>query len=110
MQLEIELNQLVKHLSATLFQVRVVFRYNIVAGNKGEQKAAPYPGFIFPLSGCAEYQFNNTPYLVTTGTIVHGLAGAAMRKRVVGEQNWEFISILYETYNEPGIKTGKITF
>ncbi|MDF2886825.1 MAG: hypothetical protein K0R23_1210 [Lacrimispora sp.] len=110
-QLEIELNKLIKHLSASLFQVRGVYRYNISIGTNGKQKASPYPGFIFPLSGCAEYQFNNTPYLVTNGTIVHGLADATMRKRVVGEQNWEFISILYETFYEPpGLKLAKTHF
>lgn len=111
MQLEIELNRLVQHMATTLFQVRGVYRYNIPIGTNGKQKTAPYPGFIFPLSGCAQYQFNNTPYLVKDGIIVHGLADATMHKRVVGEQNWEFISILYETYQEPaGLKLAKTHF
>lgn len=109
--MEIELNKLVEHFSATLFQVRGVYRYNIPAGNNGVQKTAEYPGFIFPLSGCAEYRFNNTPYLVSVGTVVHGLAGSTMHKRVVGDTNWEFISVLYETYNEPaGLSMAKSHF
>ena len=100
-KLEIELNNLVEHFASTLFKVRGIYRYNIPAGNKGVQKSASYPGFIFPLSGCAEYKFNNTPYLVSEGTVVHGLAGATMHKRVVGCENWEYISVLYETFNEP---------
>ena len=99
--MELELNQLMEHWATTLFQVRGVYRYNIPSGSHGTQHAAPYPGFIFPLSGCAEYHFNDTPYLIKTGTVIHGLAGSTMRKRVVGDQNWEFISVLYETYNEP---------
>ena len=96
-----ELNTIVEHFAATLFQIRGVYRYKIPSGSKGIQKAAPYPGFIFPLSGCAEYQFNNTPYLIRPGVVLHGSANAVMRKRVVGEEDWEFVSILYETFNEP---------
>lgn len=106
-----DLNQLIEHFASTLFQVRGVYKYNISAGSQGTQKAAPYPGFIFPLSGSAEYQFNNTPYLVTTETVVHGLADSTIRKRVVGEQNWEYISVLYETHNEPAtMKLNKMHF
>lgn len=83
----IELNNLVEHFATTPFHVRGVYRYNISAGNQGTQKAAPYSGFIFPLSGCAEYQFNDTPYFVSPSTVVHGLANTTMRKRIVGKQN-----------------------
>lgn len=99
--LAIELNRLVEHFASTLFQVRGVYRYTILAGQRGTQKAAPYPGFIFPISGCAEYHFNDTPCLAAPGTVVHGLADSIIQKRVVGKQKWEFISVLYETYNEP---------
>ncbi len=97
----IEFNKIVEHFASTLFQIRGVYRYKISSGSKGTQKTAPYPGFIFPLSGCAEYQFNNTPYLIKPGVVLHGLSNATMRKCVIGDEDWEFISILYETYNEP---------
>ncbi|PWJ51845.1 helix-turn-helix transcriptional regulator [Faecalicatena contorta] len=106
-----ELNNIVRHYATTLFQLRGVYRYHISAENYGIQKTAPYPGFIFPLSGCAEYQFNGTPYLIRPGTVVHGLASSTMRKRVVGKQDWEYISVLYETYKEPpGIQLAKTHF
>lgn len=106
-----ELNKLVEHMNASLYRVRGVYQYNIPAGGQGTQRAAPYPGFIFPLSGCAEYRFNDTPYLVCAGTVVHGLANALMHKRVVGEEPWKFISVLYEVYDEPpGLKLAKTHF
>lgn len=108
---DMDLNQLIEHFASTLFEVRGVYKYNIPAGSQGIQRAAPYPGFIFPLAGSAEYQFNNTPYLVTADKVVHGLANSAIRKRVVGRQNWEFISVLYEPYREsPAMKLNKTHF
>lgn len=97
----IEPNKIIEHFAAALFQIRGVYRYKISSGSRGTQKAAPYPGFVFPLSGCAEYQFNNTPYLIKPGVVLHGMANATMRKCVIGEEDWEFISVLYETYKEP---------
>jgi len=100
-----ELNTIVEHFAATLFQVQGVYRYKIPAGSKGIQRTASYPGFIFPLSGCAEYQFNDTPYIIKPGVVIHGSANTTMRKRVIGNEDWEFVSVLYETYNEsPRIK------
>jgi len=98
-----DINSLAEHLAATLFRVKGVYKYTIPAGQQGMQKSAPYPGFIFPLSGCAEYHFNNTPYLIKPGTVIHGSAETSMHKRVVGAKKWQFISILYETYNEPEV-------
>jgi YesN/AraC family two-component response regulator len=95
-----ELNTIVEHFASTLFKTQGVYRYKIPAGSKGIQKTAPYPGFIFPLSGCAEYQFNDTPYFIKPGVVVHGSADTAIRKRVIGEEDWEFVSVLYETCNE----------
>lgn len=97
----IDLNKIVEHFATTLFQLRGVYRYKISSGSKGIQKTAPYPGFVFPISGCAEYQFNNTPYLVKPGVVLHGSANATMSKCVIGDGDWEFISVLYETYQEP---------
>lgn len=105
------LNDLVKHYALTLLQVRGVYRYSIPAGSHGEQKTAPYPGFVFPLAGSAEYHFDDTPYPIGSGTVIHGPADSTMRKRVVGDRSWEFVSVLYETYNEPrGIKLAKTHF
>lgn len=95
-----ELNTIVEHFAPTLFQVQGVYRYKKPAGSKGIQRTASYPGFIFPLSGCAEYQFNDTPYFIKPGVVIHGSANTAMRKRVIGNKDWEFVSVLYETYNE----------
>ncbi|MEY8355197.1 AraC family transcriptional regulator [Lachnospiraceae bacterium 54-53] len=99
--MEIELNQLVAHLAGSLFRVKGVYRYAIAPGQTGKQKSAPYPGFIFPVSGRAQYQFNGTPYLAYLGNVLHGGANMYMDKRVIGKNRWEFISVLYEVVEEP---------
>lgn len=107
----LDLNKLIDHYAATLFHVRGVYRYSIAPGSHGQQKTGPYPGFIFPLVGSAEYHFNDNPYLVGFGIVAHGPANSTMRKRVVGDQSWEFVSVLYEAYAEPpGIKLAKTHF
>lgn len=99
--MEIEINALIKHMAATLFRVKGVYRYRISAGSYGTQKSAPLPGFIFPLAGSAQYHFNDTPYLVSPGTVIHGPADVMMHKRVIGTQEWEYISVFYEAREEP---------
>lgn len=99
--LKIELNKFINHLAKTCFQIRGVYRYKIKAGSKGSERAAPYPGFIFPLSGSSEYYFNNTPYRLSKETVFHGSGGGIIQKEVLGKSPWEFIVILYEPYTEP---------
>jgi len=109
--MEIELSQLVAHLAETLFRVKGVYRYTINPGKSGNQKSAPYPGFIFPISGKAQYQFNGTPYLGYFGNVLHGGADMYMDKRVIGEKMWEFISVLYEVVEEPdGLRLADMHF
>ena len=54
------------------------------------------PGFIFPISGLAEYSFNETPYISEVGTIIHGGANMDLRKQVIGEHRCENIVVLYD--------------
>jgi AraC-like DNA-binding protein len=96
-----EPNQLAEHISAAFFRVKGVYHYVIPPGTKAIQKTAPYPGFVFPLSGNAEFQFNGMPYPLSPGIIMHGSAETVLKKRVVGNHAWEFISVIYEVVNEP---------
>jgi AraC-like DNA-binding protein len=107
----IDTNELIEHMAATPFRVKRVYHYNIPAGTQATHKAAPFPGFIFPISGCAQFHMNGAPYLISPGTILHGLANSIMQKRVVGDKKWEYIAVLYETYDEPPrIKLAKTHF
>lgn len=106
-----DLNDLVEHYAVALFHVRGVYRYGIPAGSHGRQKTGPYPGFIFPLAGSAEYRFDDTPYLVNAETVIHGPADLMMDKRVIGDRSWEYVSVLYETYSDPaGVELEKAHF
>ena len=94
--MKLELNQLVEHFTGTAFSVAEVSHYKIESGSSGWQKSAPFPGFIFPLVGKAEFSFNGTPYLASIGNTIHGGANMSLGKRVVGKGRWEYISVLYE--------------
>lgn len=96
-----ELNKFISHLATSYFRIKGIYRYRVPGNSRGKEKAAPYPGFIFPISGCAEYHFNDTPYLISSGTVIHGCGGGIIQKRVVGDQEWEFIVILYDPLQEP---------
>ncbi len=93
--MEIELNKLVEHFAHTSFLVQGVYYNMIEPGRAGWQKSAPYPGFIFPLDGQAQFHFNGTAYLAGMGKMIHGGANMSLAKRVVGNKNWEYISVLY---------------
>jgi AraC-like DNA-binding protein len=96
-----EPNQLIEHLGAAFFRVKGVYHYVIPPGTKAAQKTAPYPGFVFPLSGGAEFQFNGVPYPVSPGIIIHGSPETLLKKRVVGDREWEFVSVIYEIIDKP---------
>ncbi len=93
--MEIELNKLIAHFAGMSFRVRGVYHYMIKPGTAGWQMSSPYPGFIFPLAGQAQFQFNGTPYLASVGSIIHGGANMSLDKRVLGNARWEYISVLY---------------
>lgn len=55
----------------------------------------PFPGFVFPLGGKAEFTFDGTPYLLSPGNVVHGGARMQLNRRVVGNTRWEYLLVLY---------------
>lgn len=97
----IEPNKLVEHISAAFLRVKEVYHCSISPGTKAAQKTAPYPGFVFPLSGSAEFQFEGIPYPISPGIIIHGSAETILKKRVIGNSKWEYVSVIYEIVNEP---------
>lgn len=96
--MEIELNNLVSHFANISFKVRGVYRYAFEPGTISWQRTAPFPGFIFPLGGQAKFHFNDTPYEAGVGNIMHGGADMSLEKCVIGNQKWEYISVLYDIH------------
>lgn len=94
--MKIELNKLVETFTKTSFCVQGVYHYKVEPGTAGWQKSAPFPGFIFPLGGKAQYHFDGTPYLAGIGKVIHGGASMNLDKHVVGNAKWEYISVLYD--------------
>ncbi len=94
--MEIEFNDLINHFTNNAIQIQGVYYYTVPSGNVGSQISAPFPGFIFPLRGNAEYHFNGTPYTAYIGNVIHGGANMNLDKRVIGDSKWTFISVLYD--------------
>lgn len=97
--MEIKLNKLVEYFASTSFRVQNVYHYKIEPGTAGWQKSAPFPGFIFPLRGKAQFHFDGTPYLAGVGNVIHGGANMSLDKRVVGNSKWEYITVLYDIHS-----------
>ena len=93
--MEIELNKLVEGFANSDFKVQGVYYNKVEPRKSGFQKTASFPGFIFPIKGQAKYHFNGTPYTAESGNIIHGGANMNLDKQVLGDNSWEFISILY---------------
>jgi len=94
--MEVDFDKLVCNFTNNHFGVEIIHYNAIDAGSKGFEKTAPLPGFIFPISGLAEYSFNETPYISEVGTIIHGGANMDLRKQVIGEHRCENIVVLYD--------------
>lgn len=97
--MEVDLNHLITHFSNSLFQVKGIYHYTFEPGTSGRERTSPYPGFIFPLSGKAQYHFNGVPYHAYPGNVVLGGADMCLDKRVIGNAKWEYICVLYQIFN-----------
>lgn len=93
--MKIELLDLVEHFDNTDFQVEGVYSYSIEPGRSGSIKTAPFPGFIFPLSGQAHFDFDDTSYKAAVGNVIHGGANMSLKKKVIGDKKWNYILVLY---------------
>ena len=90
-----DLIDIVEHFAHTAFQVEGVYNYSIEPGSFGSIKTAPFPGFIFPLGGQADFIFEDTHYTASVGNVIHGGANMSLNKRVVGKNKWNYILVLY---------------
>lgn len=75
--MKIDVEQLAEHLAHIPFQVQGVYRYAKSTGVPYAEYTDSFPGFVFPLNGKIQFQFNGTPYIFSPGKIVHG--GANMK-------------------------------
>lgn len=94
--MKIDINKLAEHFTHTSFQMEGIYHNVRKPGEAGWQKSLPFPGFIFPIGGRAQFAFNGTPYLAKAGSIIHGGANMSLDKRVVGKSKLEFLLILYK--------------
>lgn len=94
--MEFELEQFVKYYSNVSLCVQGVYHYTIEPGSSGRQKTAAYRGFIFPISGRAQYAFDGTVYTTDPQKIIHGGPDMVLDKLVLGNAKWEYISVFYE--------------
>lgn len=56
--MNINIDELIENYIKNPIQVQGVYHHKIEPGKVGFQRSAPYPGFIFPLSGKAQFHFN----------------------------------------------------
>lgn len=97
--MKMDLKELVAIFAKNAFKVKGVYRYTIQPGTTARQITAPYPGFIFPLSGQAQFRFDDTLYHAEVGNIIHGGANMRLEKCVAGDKKWEYISVLYDLHD-----------
>ncbi|GKS14908.1 AraC family transcriptional regulator [Paenibacillus chitinolyticus] len=97
--MKIDVNQLAEHLAHTPFQVQGVYRYARNPGVPHADYTDSFPGFVFPLTGKIQFQFNGTPYIFSPGKVVHGGAKMKLSQKVFGNTDWEYILVLYRICN-----------
>ncbi|GKU77233.1 AraC family transcriptional regulator [Paenibacillus sp. L3-i20] len=93
--MNIDVNKLAEHLAHTPFQVKGVYRYAKNPGVPYADYTDSFPGFVFPLTGKTQFQFNGTPYILSPGKVVHGGANMKLAQKLFGNTNWEYILVLY---------------
>lgn len=94
--MKIDINKLAEHFARTPFRVELVHRYGRNPGGSSKDFSEPFPGFVFPFVGQAEFTFNGTPYLLQRGKVVHGGARMEFSRKVIGDVRWEYLLVLYQ--------------
>lgn len=97
--MKIDVNQLAEYLAANPFRVEGIFRYAQNPGIPYAEYTDSFPGFVFPLMGKTQFQFNGTPYILSPGKVVHGGAKMKLVQKMYGKTNWEYILVLYQISN-----------
>ncbi|MGE4267307.1 MAG: AraC family transcriptional regulator [Deferribacterales bacterium] len=98
--MEVSYSDLVNYFSNVSYKVMGVHHHTKGAGCSHSQMSAPFPVFVFPLSGKAKFTFNGTPYIISPGTVVHGGADMSLDKVVLGKTRWEYIIVFYEAVTQ----------
>lgn len=93
--MKIDVNQLAEHFARIPFQVEGIYRYARHPGVPHADYTDTVPGFVFPLTGKVQFQFNDTPYILTPGKVVHGGAKMKLAQKMFGNTDWEYILVLY---------------
>lgn len=93
--MKIEINRLAEHFARTSFQVVQVHRFIREPGMSYHAISEPFPGFVFPLKGSAEFIFDGTPYTLEPGNVLHGGAHMQLNRRVLGNTHWDYLLVLY---------------
>ncbi|TGV31320.1 AraC family transcriptional regulator [Mesorhizobium sp. M00.F.Ca.ET.186.01.1.1] len=93
--MKIDVDQLAKHFAHIPFQVEGVYRYARDPGVPHADYTDSYPGFVFPLTGKVQFQFNGTPYILSPGKVVHGGAKMSLAQKMFDKTNWEYILVQY---------------
>jgi len=92
-------NELAEYLANTPFRVEGVYRYAKNPGVPCAESTDSFPGFVFPLTGKTQFQFNGTLYTLSPGKVIHGGAKMTLAHKMLGEINWEYILVLYRISN-----------
>jgi hypothetical protein len=96
---KMDVNQLAEYFADNPFQVEGVYRYAKNPGVPYADFTDSFPGFVFPLTGKTQFEFNDTPYIFSPGKVLHGGAKMKLAQKVFGEKNWEYILVLYRISN-----------
>lgn len=93
--MKVDVNQLAAHFAHIPFQVEGIYRYARNPGVPHADYTDSFPGFVFPLTGKIQFQFDGTPYIFSPGKVVHGGAKMKLDQTVYDKNDWEYILVLY---------------
>ncbi|MFD3217517.1 MULTISPECIES: helix-turn-helix transcriptional regulator [Bacillus] len=104
--MKLDVNELAEYLANTPFRVEGVYRYAKNPGVPCAESTDSFPGFVFPIAGKTQFQFNGTPYILSPGKVIHGGAKMTLAHKMLGEINWEYILVLYQISNSERENSG----
>jgi len=84
------------------FAIKYINLFSIEPGKhiEGAKTLPGVCGFVIPLSGKAQYEVNNSSYILDKQVVFHAGGSMPLSKKVLSDEPWKYILLHYQCTNE----------
>jgi AraC-like DNA-binding protein len=94
----VDINQLAEYYAKANLSYTDIFSAKVPPGNavSNLETTPNYCGIVIPITGCACFTINGTPYILKPGIVVHTGPSMKLDKEVIGNEAWCYARIHFQ--------------